>query len=171
MVNNLVAGTSRIRAMPKTLATEFTQLYELFLTHGVSPCLAHFTVTDSPPRVTTQLRMMPHLGLDCGTTFGLEKDEHGEHWDFLKAADRARCRKRIAEEQPFIVIGSPPCIMFSSLMIFNRKFMTSATGKRQLAEAHVLFDFSIDIYSMQMAGGRHFLHQRPMAQAVVKQRK
>jgi hypothetical protein len=105
--------------------------------------------------------MMPHLDLDCGTTFDLEHDEHGVKWDFLKADDRARCRKRIAEEQPFIVIGSPPCTMFSSLMISNRKFMAPADGKRRLAEAHVLLDFPIDIYFMQLAAGRHFLHEHP----------
>ena len=163
MMNNLMAGTSMIRAMPKTVATEFTQLYELFLLHGVSPSLAHVKVTElfSPPRVTKELRMMPHLGLDCGTTFDLEKDEHGVQWDFLKADDRARCRKRIAEEQPFIVIGSPPCSMFSSIMISNRKFMASAAGKRRLAEAHVLLNFPIDIYLMQLAGGRHFFTRAP----------
>ena len=39
--------------------------------------------------------------------------------------------------------------------------MASAKGKRQLAEAHVLLDFAIDIYFMQLAGGRHFLHEHP----------
>ena len=163
MLNNLMTGSARIRAMPKTLATEFTQLYELFLLHGVSPCLAQHKVTElfSPPRVNLQLRSMPHLGLDCGTTFDLERDAQGVQWNFLRADDRARCRKQIAEEKPFVVIGSPPCTMFSSLQIFNGKFMASTDGKRRLAEAHVLLNFAIDIYFMQLSGGRHFLHEHP----------
>ena len=43
-------------------------------------------------------------------------------YDFDLAADRARCWAEIEKEQPTLIIGSPPCTLFSRLQELN-KFM------------------------------------------------
>lgn len=83
------------------------------------------------------------------------------NWVFSRPMTGPDAGKRIAEENPFSAIGSPPCTMFSSFMIFNRQTMESAAGKRKMAEAHVLLDFAIDVHYMQLASGRQFLHEHP----------
>ncbi len=74
----------------------------------------------SPPRVTATL---PRLGsrelasgltLVAGSTFDLHADEAGVAWDFTRPQDRKRAWDRIRAEEPFLVVGSPPCTMFLS---------------------------------------------------------
>ena len=38
----------------------------------------------------------------------------GSHWDFNKCSDRKEVMKIIDEQDPFFVVGSPPCTAFCS---------------------------------------------------------
>ena len=60
-----------------------------------------------------------------------------------------------------MVRGSPPCAMFSSLMIFNKTRMGQKKYQQKLSEARVLLGFAAEIYQLQVDGGRHFLHEHP----------
>jgi hypothetical protein len=86
----------------------------------------------------------------------------GKSWDFLKAADRAKARKLISQEKPYIVIGSPPCTGFCSFNErLNYKRMSGAEEQRRKTEANVLLDFALEVYEHQLRYGRHFLHEHP----------
>jgi hypothetical protein len=61
--------------------------------------------------------------------------------------------------KPFFVIGSPPCTPFSSLRFFNKD---KKSYKKKLAEGMTLLRFAAEIYEVQRANGRHFLHEHPV---------
>ena len=75
------------------------------------------TVTElfSPPRVNQEIKN-EMIDLTAGTSFDLTMDAvTGESWDFLRSDHRRKCWKCLREEDPWIVIGSPPCTPFSLL--------------------------------------------------------
>ena len=91
--------------------------------NGTSRGVAKQKVTKlfRPPRVTEEMRRVPNLMFEGGETYDLFQDKNGKAWDFRKAADRKQVRAEIMEQKPWMVIGSPPCTAFSSLMSFNKK--------------------------------------------------
>ena len=61
----------------------------------------------------------------CCVAFGLEQGmamDIKSGYDFDLAIDRARCWETIKRDKPLLVIGSPPCTLFSRLQELN-KFM------------------------------------------------
>ena len=147
----------------RSLVREATRLYELLLTTGVSPGDARAKIVElySPPRITSEAATLPWLSLAGGSTFDLRADADGRSWDFRLESDRRKARARIAREKPFLVVGSPPCTLFSVLQALNRGRVDGAVRDRLLAEARVLLGFAVEIYEMQLRAGRHFLHEHP----------
>jgi hypothetical protein len=153
-----------LKSVPKKVRAEATELMELFLVHGVSPEMAKAKVVElySPPRVTRQLGRVHSLHLAAGSTFDLVADAHGKVWDFLRADDRERCRRQLAREKPYLVIGSPPCTQYSRLQNLNRGRGDPRELQRKRTEAKVLLDFAVEVYQGQLARGAHFLHEHPL---------
>jgi hypothetical protein len=113
----------------------------------------------SPPRVAATL---PRLGLAPGSTFDLRADEAGVAWDFTKPSDRKRAWDRLRAEEPFLVVGSPPCTMFSRLQLnLNAKRIGKMEWEKRRREAEVLLVFAVAVYRLQALAGRHFLHEHP----------
>ena len=119
-------------------AREANGIYELLLVHGVSRGDAAAKVAElySPPRVTAELGSLPHMSLVGGPTFDLRKDANGVAWDFRRADHRRRAREQIREEQPFIVIGSPPCTDFCMVQNFNLHRWGSCRGATASCGGH-----------------------------------
>ena len=67
----------------------------------------------------------------------------------------------VRETVPFLVIGSPPCTMFSSLQNLskNRRCEVEFKKAMRIAKEHV--KFCLGIYKIQMKAGRYFLHEHP----------
>ena len=108
-------------------------------------------------------RRVPGMRLVPGATFDLEEDEHGQTYDVLKASDRARIRDRVNRDKPFLVVGSPKCtdyFWFNTAVHHHR--MSPEERARRLAEREVILRFAVEVYRMQLAGGRHFLHEHPL---------
>ncbi len=112
----------------------------------------------SPPRVTQALPA--ETCLVAGSTFDLRADVDGIRWDFSKPLDRKRAWERIRAEEPFLVIGSPPCTMFSSLQNLSATKGTADWMERRRS-AEVLLTFAAAVYKLQVLAGRHFLHEHP----------
>ena len=110
----------------------------------------------SPPRVTAHLPG----DLAAGSTFDLTANVNGERWDFSKPSDRKRAFDKIRAEEPYLVIGSPPCTMFSSMQNMNKQKGKAEWQARRRA-AEVLLVFAAAVYKLQVASGRHFLHEHP----------
>ena len=151
---------------PDAVRAEATSLLEMLLVYGVGAEAAKAKVAElySPPRVTKELRKVRSMNLAAGTTFDMVADAAGRKWDFRRAEDRARARRLIAEEQPYLVIGSPPCTEFSRLNInLNKGRVAPRERQRRLAEGRLLLNFAAEIYRDQLARGAHFLHEHPLA--------
>ena len=81
----------------------------------------------------------PHIA-DAAKEMGLAPGESMDllsKWDFDKTADRKRAIAYIKESRPFLVVGTPPCTLFSVLQFEVRK---------QQATRHV--EFCATIYSL-----------------------
>ena len=132
---------------------------------GAGEDAARRTVTElfSPPRVNARIREGAPRPLTAGTSFDLIADKvTGESWDFLRADHRRRCWAQLKAEDPWIVIGSPPCTMFSVLNYgLNKHRVDPSVQRRRMAEAKVLLGFALSVYEWQVRRGRYFLHEHP----------
>ncbi len=94
----------------------------------------------SPPRVTA---LLPRSGLVAGSCFDLQVDKAGVAWDFTRPSDRRRAWDQLRAEKPFLVVGSPPCTMFSQLQLnLNAKKMGKVKWEERHKEAEVPLVFA-----------------------------
>ena len=116
----------------------------------------------SPPRVNAALRSMDNGWLRAGSSFDLVVDaESGQSWNFLKVEDRRRCWRQLKLEDPWVVIGSPPCTPFSVIQALNKTRSNPQEQQRKLIEGKVLLNFALDVYRWQVRRGRYFVHEHP----------
>ena len=156
------------KTMPPDLRSEVGELLQLYALNGVRDAAAARAVAElySPPRVTKELKRMrrrvPGMALVPGATFDLEEDENGVAYDVLRAEDRQRIRERITRDRPYLVVGSPKCTDYSALTVnLQHPKMSERELRRRLVEREVLLRFAVEIYCLQLAAGRHFLHEHP----------
>ena len=119
----------------------------------------------SQPRVAQEAALRSYDGtkLIPGWSLDLTREDPltGGPWDLSKCAVRERVRKMVRETAPFLVIGSPPCTMFSSLQNLSKGRRNKADFDRKMKTAKEHVKFCLEIYKMQMAEGRYFLHEHP----------
>ena len=63
--------------------------------------------------------------------------------------------------KPYFIIGSPPCTAFSPLQEISRKKRDPKVMAKQLESAKRHIRFCLEVYAMQIAGKRHFVHEHP----------
>ena len=84
----------------------------------------------------------------------------GTKWDLSLPNVQQKVLKMIREEKPQMIIGSPPCSLFSILQNGNPN-----NGSKELLEeyekAKENVRFCIKIYRMQMEAGRMLMHEHP----------
>ena len=85
----------------------------------------------------------------------------GEAWDFSKKSDRMQALRYVKEKRPTWIVGSPPCTAFSRLQGLNFPKMDPSKVAQIMKEAKAHLHFVISLYHLQIAGGRHFLHEHP----------
>ena len=82
----------------------------------------------SPPRVTATTKLLPELRLIPGFAFDLTTtDVDGKKWDFDNKVMRERAMKRVREEKPMLLIGSPMCTAFSTLQNISKDKKSNLT--------------------------------------------
>ena len=84
-------------------------------------------------------------------------------YDFSLEADQKRAWEHIVNDEPYCVIGSPPCTLFSLLMELNiAKFRDDKTWmeKYEAAKAQAVkhIEFCCKIYKHQLRHKRHYIH-------------
>ena len=118
----------------------------------------------SAPRVTRALKMLPSLGLSPGFALDLTgTDRDGRAWDFTLADMRERARQKVAEDKPFMLIGSPACTPYSTWQRLNavRHGWPDGEVERRCVAGDVHLSFMCELYRMQLDHGRYFLHENP----------
>ena len=62
---------------------------------------------------------------------------------------------------PWVVIGSPPCTLFSTLQGLGQRNWDDPEVQAAVKAAIAHLEFCADVYAWQVAGGRYFLHEHP----------
>ena len=117
----------------------------------------------SPPRVTAaatkllpELRLIPGFALDLTTA-----DVDGRLWDFDDKVMRERAMRKVKEERPQLLIGSPMCTAFSTWQRINNGIRDPMVVAAERKRAVMHLEFSIELYREQLRHGRYFLHKHP----------
>ena len=103
------------------------------------------------------------MGLECGFSFDITvPDADGSIWDFSKKSCQQRAWRRLKDQRPYMLVGSPPCTAFSILQNLNA---ITPEGKARVEEARKRATINLqccaDMYREQMRGGRYFVHEHP----------
>ena len=101
------------------------------------------------------------MTLAPGSTFDLREGRDGRCFDFSLSTDRQKVRNDLEKEQPYLVIGSPPCVDFSPLQELNKSKWTPEEIERRRLRGRVHLLFCLEIYADQLRRGAHFLHEHP----------
>ena len=104
----------------------------------------------SPPRVT---REAAKFGMKVGEAMDLTTG-----WDFTKDEHKNMALKYIEDHTPKLIIGSPMCTIFSQL---QRLSGWSEDKDRRWKEDRRHLQFIAQVYRIQIAQGRWFLHEHP----------
>ena len=123
-------------------------------------CILGIDVTEiySPERVN---QVCERYGLTKGSSMDLTNG-----WDFDTSEHRRKARRHVIDEEPFLVVGSPPCTYLSMLQELNKsihkhdaEWMRRFELNREKAIRHIRF--CCELYQLQMDAGRYFLHGHP----------
>ena len=115
----------------------------------------------SVPRVAEVAKRM---GLNAGWALDIcSNDEEGNPWDFTKPEMRNKVARKVIEEEPLVLIGSPPYTDWSSLMNFNWSKLDPATVEERKRIARTHLEFCAKLYKIQHVAGRYFLHEHPIS--------
>ena len=85
----------------------------------------------------------------------------GEPWDLSDKKVQARVRALVRGCAPLFLIGSPPCTAFSSMQNASRGLRDPKIVAAELEEAKEHMRFCIELYMIQLDGGRCFVHEHP----------
>ncbi|CAE7324042.1 unnamed protein product, partial [Symbiodinium sp. KB8] len=66
-------------------------------------------------------------------------------WDALKAGDRSSLLNFILATRPRLTILSPPCTMFSDLMLWNASKMDPNVYQQRMTGAVIMFEYALDL--------------------------
>ena len=113
----------------------------------------------SPPRVVPVTRRQ---GLGGGWSLDLKtQDRQGRPWDFDLPEVRQRARDLLRKTRPEILICSPMCTYFSSIMRLAKLGMNADDYQTKLDRAVRHVEFTFELIKLQMNAGRYFLFEHP----------
>lgn len=112
----------------------------------------------SPPRITKEIRegSYPLLQTTEPPAFDLQ-----EGWDFFDAKDRKMFWDTLEDEDPDLVLMTPECRGFSTLMQVNWERMDKDSRKRLQTSAMAMFHFSVQVAERQLRRGKYFVLEQP----------
>ena len=76
-------------------------------------------------------------------------------------AKREKRKRKLLREKPMLLIGSPMCTAFSALQNLLKAKRDPLEMKRMLKHAITHLCFCAELYTIQVDGGRYFLHEHP----------
>ena len=106
----------------------------------------------SPPRIVPRFCACGGTGLSLDIRTG---------WDASLWEDRGKFQKWQVSEVPDVVVGCPPCTMYSRLQHTNKAKIGEEEFARKLAAADVLLDFQMMCFRCQVKRGCGFIFEHP----------
>ena len=109
-------------------------------------------------KLLPELKIIPGFALDLTTA-----DSDGQLWDFDKCSKvmRERALKKVREERPSLLVGSPMCTAFCTWQRINDKIRCPVTVAAEKRRAVEHLEFCCQLYREQLRNGRYFLHEHP----------
>ena len=112
-----------------------------------------------PPRI---VEMAHKMGLRAGWGLGLTTcGEHGRPWDFNCPKMRNAAVRKLLNDRPRLLIGSPMCAPFSCMNNMNYARMTEEEKQNRIDYGRRHLEFCMSLYEIQWREGRYFLHEHP----------
>ena len=119
----------------------------------------------SQPRICQEASNRRYDGMELNPGYSLDltmnDSKTGEPWDLSKPSVQARVLRLVRDTQPHFVIGSPPCTPFSPLQEISRAKRDPKVMADEYQKGMDLIRFCIKVYSLQLEGKRHFIHEHP----------
>ena len=82
-------------------------------------------------------------------------------YEFTKFSDRQRARREIGLGQPFLLITSPECKWWSSIVNMSYGKMDQRDIGTSMVKARIHLEFVAQLHLQQVRGGRHLLSEHP----------
>ena len=102
--------------------------------------------------------MLPGMVADAN----LKDRESQEAMDMTLAVNQQRYMAALEDQDPYLVIGAPPCTRASQLQSMNRnKYKNPVRQKKLEEEDRILLRFGTEVYLDRYSKGRWFLHEHP----------
>ncbi|CAK0906615.1 unnamed protein product, partial [Prorocentrum cordatum] len=102
--------------------------------------------------------MLPGLAADIS----LKDRESQEALDMRKIVNQQRYMQALEDQDPYLVIGAPPCTRVSKLTSLNRgKYKDPEAHAKAEEDDRALLRFGMEVYKDRHAKGRWFLHEHP----------
>ena len=111
----------------------------------------------TPKRFTA---MAPKYGLRPGFAVDLNetKPDSDVCWDLEKPEDVKELEIRVDQEEPYVLMGSPPCDPFSRLQAILRRSRDPDAYEKMGGKGKHHLKTATDFYWRQLRAGRFFLH-------------
>ena len=125
----------------------------------------HICEAYSPPRMTARAAMH---GLKPGWAYDLTRidEDDGMPWDLSRPDKQRKVKKRLAEDEPVMLIVSPMCGPFSTLQsVFNYPKLPESEVESKLLDAMEHVRFCLEICLEQYRNGRLFVFEHPAGAA------
>ena len=74
---------------------------------------------------------------------------------------QSRVRRMVRDDRALFFIGSPPCTAFSPLPNLSTEKRDSRVVAEELRAGREHLSFCMELYLIQMAGNRFFIHEHP----------
>ena len=117
----------------------------------------------SPERV---VKMAKEFGLKAGFSLDLTNtDGEGTPWDFSKVERRNAAIRKVIEEKPLFVIGSPMCDQWSIMQNANKHKWSQEERTQRLEAARIHLEFMCEVYKIQAKNKRYYVHEHPATAA------
>ena len=88
-------------------------------------------------------------------------DERGRPWNFNSKSMRNAAKRKLIEDKPLLLIGSPMCGPFSVMNSINYSKMTTEEKEQKINYGRKHLEFCMQLYEIQWRDGRYFLHEHP----------
>ena len=116
----------------------------------------------SPPRVTAAAGRLPKYGLQPGLALDITVDDDtGKPYDFSIKSQREKAERKLDEQQPLLLIGTPMCTAFSAIQAINNCKRDPQIVAREQAAGRLHLQWCCYLYRKQVARGAYFLHEHP----------
>ena len=113
----------------------------------------------SPSRVA---KMASDMGLRAGWSLDLTtQDTDGRYRDFNDPEMRNRAARKVLQDRPVFLIGSPMCTVYSTMNYINHARMPKEVVQQRFERARTHIEICVKLYNLQWTAGGYLIHEHP----------